>query len=96
MPGIAGARTSPPSFRDARQRGPGIQGGTRDTSGSGFRVRAHSASKTRVNALTGAPRNDKLRVAAANCYSRISPRLRLTPSSASTVRVRPKAEMTTL
>jgi len=25
---------------------------------SGFRVRAHSASKTRVNALVGAPRND--------------------------------------
>src|SRR4051812_39958378 len=25
---------------------------------SGFRARAHSASKTRVNALVGAPRND--------------------------------------
>ena len=24
-----------------------------------FRVRAHSASKTRVNALAGAPRNDR-------------------------------------
>ena len=25
---------------------------------TGFRARAHSASKTRVNALVGAPRND--------------------------------------
>ena len=29
---------------------------------SGFRVRAHSASQTRVNALSGAPRNDDGRV----------------------------------
>ena len=28
------------------------------SSGYGFRVRAHSASETRVNALAGAPRND--------------------------------------
>jgi hypothetical protein len=30
--------------------------------GYGFRARAHSASKTRVNALMGAPRNDGVEV----------------------------------
>ncbi|MEA2980301.1 MAG: NitT/TauT family transport system substrate-binding protein, partial [Alphaproteobacteria bacterium] len=45
------------SFRDGAERR--ARNPERHTMrGSGFRARAHSASKTRVNALKGAPRND--------------------------------------
>ena len=46
-------------FRPGRAgREPGIQELAR--AASGFRVPAHSASKTRVNALMGRPRNDQI------------------------------------
>ena len=58
IPGPSGAR-SPESINTEREDETERQ---RKVCGYGFRARAHGASQTRVNALSGAPRNDGRRL----------------------------------